>query len=101
MAISNAALASSGYLFDPLVTVSGCHTTTINPATLELITDVAGATVRAPSCMLADALTKVVMIAGERAAAFLTQCKASALLMLACGDVRVTSDWQDGICPAA
>jgi thiamine biosynthesis lipoprotein len=91
VAISNAALASSGYLFDPLE----------NPATLELTTDVAGATVRAPSCMLADALTKVVMIAGERTAAVLTQCKASALLVRACGDVRVTPEWQDGICAAA
>ena len=101
VAIADAALASSGYLFDPLDTVAGCHTTTINPATLELTTDVAGATVRAPSCMLADALTKVVMVAGECAAPVLTQCQASALLVLACGNVRVTPEWQDGICAAA
>jgi FAD:protein FMN transferase len=66
VAISDLALASSGYLFDPLDTVAGCHATTVNPLTREFTTSVAGATVRAPSCMLANALTKVVMIAGER-----------------------------------
>jgi FAD:protein FMN transferase len=101
VAIANAALASSGYLFDPLDSAAGRSTTTVNPLTRERTSGVAGATVRAPSCMLADALTKVAMIAGERAAALLTHCQASALLVLACGDLRITPEWQDGICTAA
>jgi len=101
VAISNAALASSGYLFNPLDAVAGVTTTAVNPATREFISDIAGATVRAPSCMFADALTKVVMIAGECATAVLAQYQASALLVPACGDVRVTPDWQDGIRAAA
>jgi thiamine biosynthesis lipoprotein len=101
VAITDAALASSGYFFDPLDAVAGLTTAAVNPATREFISGVAGATVRAPSCMLADALTKVVMIAGERATALLAQCQASALLVLACGDVRVTPEWQDGIGAAA
>jgi thiamine biosynthesis lipoprotein len=101
VAITNAALASSGHLFNPLDAIAGFTTTAVNPATREFISGIAGATVRAPSCMLADALTKVVMIAGERAAAILAQCQASALVVLACGEVRVTPEWQDGICAAA
>ena len=43
---------------------------------------IAGATVRAPCCMIADALTKVVMIAGEGAERLLQRYRASALLVL-------------------
>ena len=41
----------------------------------------AGATVRAPSVMLADALTKVVMSAGQRAECILAHYQASALAL--------------------
>lgn len=101
VAITDAALASSGRPFNPSDAIAGFTTTAVNPATREFISGIAGATVRAPSCMLADALTKVVMIAGERAAAVLAQCQASALVVLACGEVRVTPEWHDGICAAA
>jgi thiamine biosynthesis lipoprotein len=101
VAIANAALASSGYLFEPLDGFAGGHATTVDPSTGKFASRVAGATVRAPSCMLADALTKVVMIAGESAATVLKQCRGSALLVLATGDIRVTPDWQDGICATA
>jgi FAD:protein FMN transferase len=99
--VTNAALASSGYLFNPLDAVAGVTTTAVNPATLEFISDIVGATVRAPSCILADALTKVVMSAGQRAASVLAHYQASALVVSACGDVRITPDWQDGIRAAA
>jgi FAD:protein FMN transferase len=101
VAITNAALASSGYLFNPLTGIVGGHATTVDPMTRNFISGTAGATVRAPSCMLADALTKVATIAGERAMALLKRCRASALLVSACGDVCVTPEWQDGICAAA
>ena len=64
----------------------------MNPATRDFISDMAGATVRAPSFMLADALTKVVMSAGQRAQCILAHYQASALVVLACGDVRITPD---------
>jgi thiamine biosynthesis lipoprotein len=44
--------------------------------------------------MLADALTKVVMIEGEAAAALLEQFGAGALLVRHDGEVRVTPSWQ-------
>jgi thiamine biosynthesis lipoprotein len=45
--------------------------------------------------MVADALTKIVMISGERAAAILKAYQASALLVSAGGKVCVTLEWQD------
>ena len=49
---------------------------------------------RAGSCLIADALTKVVMIAGEDATPLLENYGASALLVLTSGDVLVTPNWQ-------
>jgi len=50
----------------------------------------AGTTVRAPSCMLADALTKVVMIRGTDADELLTHYGAGALLVAPGGDIQIT-----------
>jgi thiamine biosynthesis lipoprotein len=44
--------------------------------------------------MVADALTKLVMIAGESAAPLLAHVGASALMVGRDGDVRVTPCWQ-------
>ena len=74
---------------------------TIDPATQEPVAEVAGATVCAPSCMVADALTKIVLISGERAAGILKNYQASALLVWAAGDVCVTPEWQDVVRAAA
>ena len=54
-----------------------------------------GATVRAPSCMIADALTKVIMIGGRDASAVLEHYRASGLFMTKNGDVLATTDWED------
>ena len=62
----NAAFASSARPLDP---------TTRRPATAST-----GVSVRAPSCMIADALTKVVGVAGERAVPLLREVGAAALL---------------------
>ena len=53
-----------------------------------------GATICAASCMVADALTKVVMVAGKRAAAALARYQASAIFVSSDGDIHTTSDWQ-------
>ncbi len=64
--LHNAALASSARAIDP--------------RTRRLVETVAGASVRAPSCMIADALTKVVGVMGEAALPVLHRYGASATL---------------------
>jgi hypothetical protein len=44
--------------------------------------------------MVADALTKVVMIAGKQAAVPLAHFHASAIFVSTDGDIHTTSDWQ-------
>jgi thiamine biosynthesis lipoprotein len=51
--------------------------------------------------MIADALTKVVMIAGEASEHLLQRYRASALFVLESGDVWITPDWQDAVRLAA
>jgi thiamine biosynthesis lipoprotein len=67
--LANVAFASSGQPLDPA---------TRRPASAS-----AGASVRAPSCMIADALTKVVGVAGEAAVPLLHELGAAALLFRA------------------
>jgi len=99
--IGDAALASSGRNFDALQFDDVKNCAIIDPRSGRQVHAVAGATVRAPSCMIADALTKVVMIDGEAASPLLEHYRASALLVLPSGEVRATADWQDGIRLAA
>jgi len=99
--ITDAALASSGRTFDPHHSARTGASAVFDPNTRRPVSDVAGATVRAPSCMIADALTKVVMIAGEAATELLRHYRASALLVLESGEVRITPDWQDAVRLAA
>jgi thiamine biosynthesis lipoprotein len=100
-AISNAALASSGRTFDLLQFAEAGDCAVFDPMTQGPVRGIAGATVRAPCCMIADALTKVVMIAGEGAVRLLQRYRASALFVLESGDVWITPDWQDAVRLAA
>jgi thiamine biosynthesis lipoprotein len=97
--ICNAALASSGRLIDPLGLSNVGECAVIDPNGGRSV--FAGATVRAPTCMVADALTKIVMIAGQGAAEMLQRYRASAFLFLESGDVWITPDWQDAVRLAA
>lgn len=81
--VRDAALASSG----------GGEAAIIDPRRAAAAITIRGATVRAPSCLLADALTKIVTIAGEDAAAILARYGASALFLSADGQVHVTRSW--------
>jgi FAD:protein FMN transferase len=99
--ICNAALASSARLFDPLQFSHVGDCAVYDPNTGMQVRAVAGATICAPCCTLADALTKVVMIAAEAATRPLKQYRASALLVLESGDVWITPDWQDAVRLAA
>jgi thiamine biosynthesis lipoprotein len=92
--VSNQALASTGRRFDPFRSTDPADSAVIEPKTRTPAQAVHGATVRAPSCVIADALTKVVMIAGAEAAASLGHYGASAIFVSADGDVRATTDWQ-------
>jgi thiamine biosynthesis lipoprotein len=87
-------LASSGRRFDPFRSaVLPMDSAVIEPSTRMQAQAIHGATVRAPSCMIADALTKVVMLAGTEAAAPLNHYRASAIFVSADGDVRATVGW--------
>lgn len=93
--VKNEALASSGGRFDPFGSSAVMAPAVIDVHTQEPARAVAGVTVRASSCMVADALTKVAMIAGEAASDLLDRFAASALLVFPTGEVRVTTSWQD------
>ncbi len=93
--IRNEALASSGGRFDPFGSPAVTAPAVIDARTGAPARAIAGVTVRAPSCIVADALTKVVMIAGEAASAVLDRYGAGALMVAADGDVRINSSWQN------
>jgi len=100
-AIANAALATSGRTFDLSQLAAAGDGAVFDPVTQRPVRGVIGATVRAPSCMVADAPTKVVMIAGEGAESLLRQYRANALFVLESGDVWTTPDWRDAVRLAA
>jgi FAD:protein FMN transferase len=100
-AIANAALASSGRSFDLLQVAEAGDCAVFDPTTQQPVRRIVGATVRAPCCMIADALTKVVMIAGAGAGSLLQRYRANALFVLESGDVWITPDWQDAVRLAA
>lgn len=87
VAVRDQALASSG----------GGPAVVIDPRIDAPADAIVGATVLARSCVLADALTKIVMIEGEGAAPVLAAYRASALYVTASGEVHATSDWADRV----
>jgi FAD:protein FMN transferase len=99
--IENQALASSGNYFDPFRSASPVGRTIIDPRILKAASMIDAVTIRAPSCLIADALTKVVMIAGPAVTALLEQYQASALLVFSAGDIEMTQDLQSAVCLAA
>jgi FAD:protein FMN transferase len=99
--IKDAALASSARAFDLVQSATPLDAMIIDPAGRQPVQGIVGATVRAPSCMVADALTKVVMISGERALAVLEKYQASAFFVRTSGEILMTPEWQDAIAVAA
>ncbi len=99
--LSNTALASSAGRFDPMRSAHPAGSAVIDPATAMPPRGIIGATVCARRCVFADALTKVVMNAGESAAALLRHYDASALFVSAGGDLVVTADWKNEVHLAA
>jgi thiamine biosynthesis lipoprotein len=101
VALRDAALASSGVRFDPIGAAPPAGAAIIDPRNAQPVPGFRAVTVRAPSCMVADALTKVVMIAGDAAAALLGEFAASAIVIAEDGDVHISSNWQDAFFRAA
>jgi FAD:protein FMN transferase len=95
--LSNAALASSAGRYDPSWSDRPSSAAIVDPLTGRPSHTIRGATVCAPCCVIADALTKVVMNAGEGAAALLEHYGASALFVSAQGGVHVTTDWKNEV----
>ncbi len=91
IALADAALASSGAAADAPAAAA-----IIDPRSGRAAPRARAASVRASSCMLADALTKVVTIAGEAAASLLNHFGASAIFAEA-GAISVTPDWQEEV----
>jgi FAD:protein FMN transferase len=92
--ICNEALASSGRTFDPLFSCTPGASAIIDPQLRKPVASSRGVTVRAPSCVIADALTKVVLIQGETAIPVLNHYNASALFVLSDGGVRCSPGWK-------
>jgi FAD:protein FMN transferase len=101
LGLRNEALASSGRQFDPFVSAQAIAAPVIiDPIARKPAHAALGASVRAPCCMLADALTKVVMLTGPPAAHLLDHYRAGALLVLADGAVHMTPDVASAVCLA-
>lgn len=99
--LTDEALASTARRFDLIDGAAPGLSAIIDPATGKPTGVIAGATVRAPSCMIADALTKVVMISGTGAEDLLASYGASALLVSVDGEVQITSDLTEAVHLAA
>jgi thiamine biosynthesis lipoprotein len=100
VAVTDGALASSGGGLDPFLSWEVAAPRILDPRTGRPPRSVVGATVRAPSCMVADALSKIVMIEGESADALLTHFQAAALLVSADG-ISASRGWHDACSLAA
>src|SRR5262249_39699886 len=99
--IAGGALASSGGRADPVHSWRTETPCVVDPRRAAPADTVAGASVIAPSCMVADALTKIVMIRGEAAGALLAELGAAALLVSAEGQVSASRDWPGAASRAA
>ena len=97
--IRDEAIASSANAFDRSSDTVGVAMI-IDPGTRRPSTAIHGATVRAPLCVLADALTKSVILAGQSAETLLAKYDASALLVPRAGGMFVTQSWAEEMRPA-
>jgi len=101
IALANAALASSAGRFDPARSRHALTTAVIDPVTATPAQSISGATVCAPCCMIADALTKIVMNTGEAAGTVLEHYEADALFVTSRGDACMTANWKNEVHLAA
>jgi thiamine biosynthesis lipoprotein len=99
--VRDEALASTARRFDLFRSAETTASAIIDPRIGAPADTVDGVTVRAGSCMIADALTKIVAICGTEAIEWLEHYHASALLVASDGDIRITPDWHHAVHLAA
>ncbi|WP_426410555.1 FAD:protein FMN transferase [Bradyrhizobium ganzhouense] len=99
--VTDEALASTARRVEPFESSEPGCSAVIDPATQRPASLIDGVSIRAPSCMIADALTKIVMISGTDAGQLLEHYQAGALLIPADGDIQITSDWHHAVHLAA
>jgi thiamine biosynthesis lipoprotein len=99
--ICDEALASTARRFDPFQATETAGAAIVDPLTGRPPRGIDGTTVRAASCMTADALTKIAMICGTGASEVLEHYAASALLVSSDGDVHISPDWHHAVYLAA
>jgi FAD:protein FMN transferase len=95
------ALASSGPRFGTDGSSPHAGAAIVDPTTGRAVTEVVGATARAHTCMMADALTKPAMILAQSSLPLLDRHGASALLVLRNGETYATSNWKEAADRAA
>lgn len=100
VALREGALASSACP-EPSDSAEIARSGVVAPGTGKRVHAIRGATVRAPTCMVADALTKVVMVAGEAAHPVLAHYDAVAMFLSAGGGFHLTDGWRDTVRLAA
>ena len=89
--LSNAAVATSANYF-ARKQVHGCRVTPlVNPQTGRSCNSTRSVSVQAPTCLWADALTKVVMLQGEKSASVLRHLGVSAWIINPAGKILCTS----------
>jgi thiamine biosynthesis lipoprotein len=91
--VRDCALASSGLSFDLVEPSPVEQSAVIDPKSFQPVRAICGASVLASSCMVADALTKVVMITGTGSSRVLDHYGASALFVTVNGEVEMTTNW--------
>jgi thiamine biosynthesis lipoprotein len=99
--LQNEAISTSGPRLDLVEASCPAGSTTIEPRRRQASRAIIGATVRAPTCLIADALTKIVMIMGEASAGLLGRYGAGAMFMSAGGQIQVTGGWPEAVHLAA
>jgi thiamine biosynthesis lipoprotein len=91
--LANAAIATSAHYFagswKPELTLAPI----VEPSTGKQVTEVRSVSVRAHTAMLADALTKVVMLRAEAALPVLNHFRADAIFSSASGEEKCTPRW--------
>ena len=93
VALQNAALATSAHYFADRLVPGSTAGPIIDPRTGAQAWRIRSASVRADSAMLADALTKVVMLAGEAALPVLRHFRADAIFVATGAEARCSPDW--------
>jgi FAD:protein FMN transferase len=92
--LRSGSLATSGPRYDPVLAADIECPAIIDPRTQAPAFSCAGVSVYAPACMIADALTKVVMIVGEAAIPTLDNYGANALMVSGDGRMSFTPGFQ-------